>query len=408
MKVAKLMVMLAVFLAVSLVLAQDSLALGIAPAMESMNFEPGIERTFSIKVINRDGKEVKALITAGGEFGKYIELHENYVYFSEGEKEKKISYTIRLPEGTEEPGPHKAEIIVMELPPEEEEGMTKVSAVISVTYVLTVNVPYPGKYARARLFVSGFKLKRESNFLVEVENLGTLTIFAIAVIDILGPLGEKITTLTSEEVSIDPKEKEVIAVKWTPEIQGEYYARVDVIYNDHSTRDEKKVTIGELMVDIDSISTGEFRLGGIAKFNILVENKWNKEIPDVYAEFTIKDREGKEYTRTKTASSKLEAFGKQMLIAYWDTERVDQGDYVMSVVLHYEDRETSKDFDVRVSLDKIEVSLVGRVVETLPSEQPEIPTIYLFTFLVIILSVMNVVIYLKLRGRRRERYLRTA
>jgi len=400
-----LLVMVVVFLAVSFVMAQDSLALGIAPATESLSFEPGLERTFSIKVINRDGKEVKALITAGGELGEYVELNENYVYFSEGEKEKKISYTIRLPEGMEEPGPHRAEIMVMELPPEEGGGMTKVSAILSVTYVLTVNVPYPGKYAKARLFVSGFKLKRESNFLVEVENLGSLTIFAIAVIDILGPLGEKITTLTSDEVSIDPKEKEVIAVKWIPEIQGEYFARVDVIYNDHSTRDEKKVTIGELMVDIDSISTGEFSLGGIAKFNILVENKWNREIPDVYAEVTIKDRGGKEYTRTKTASSKLEPFGKQMLIAYWDTERVDQGDYVMSVVLHYEGTETTKEFDVKVFLDKIEVALVGMIVEG-PSEEPEIPTVYIFTFVVIILSVMNIVIYMKLRGRRGGKYLR--
>jgi hypothetical protein len=41
MSFAKVMVMVAVFVAVSLFLVQDSLALGIAPAMESMNLSTG-------------------------------------------------------------------------------------------------------------------------------------------------------------------------------------------------------------------------------------------------------------------------------------------------------------------------------------------------------------------------------
>ncbi|MBA3064234.1 hypothetical protein FP803_02240, partial [Candidatus Woesearchaeota archaeon] len=305
---------------VILALANQSYALGIAPSHIDVIFEPSLEKTIQLKVINNAYKDFDAVVYAEGALTEYIIIDEPMIKLTKDQDSKIISYKIKLPQSLEKQGLHEASIVVREIP-KDTKGGTTVTANLAVVSKLKVMVPYKGKYAEIKLFVTNFKQNQESNFAVEVINLGTEDILeAKAVIDIYGPLNNKLATTTSNKFQIKSKNKEILIAKWTPEIgPGNYHAVATLIYDELNTKDEKSFTIGTLQLEIVSISVTDFRLGGIAKFDILVENNWNMEIPNVYAETTVKDNKGKIYTQFKTASADIPAFGSQELNAYWDT-----------------------------------------------------------------------------------------
>jgi hypothetical protein len=233
----------------------------------------------------------------------------------------------------------------------------------------------------------------ESTFAVEITNLGEKTIFATPVIDILGPFNEKIAVLKGEEVTIKPKEKEIVNIKWTPTTMGSYYAKTSVIYNEHEARDEKMFTIGDVFIDVDSISVDKFTLGGVAKFDILLKNEWNQPIDSVYADIAITDEKGERYAISKTASKSIEAFGRQKLEAYWETTNVEKGKYKLSVSLNYLDKKTDKTFDIEVGFDSIVVSgqLVG--VTPTPTGQPQGLDSYMGIIVVVVLVLAGIGIF---------------
>ena len=382
---------------VILVLASQTYALGIAPSSSDVIFEPGLEKTIQLKVINNVHKDFDAVVYAEGELAEYIIIGNPTISLSKNEDSKIISYKLKLPKSLEKQGLHEARIIVREIP-KTTKGGTTITANLAIASKLKVTVPYSGKYAEIKLFVTDFKQNKESNFAVEVINLGTENILeARAIIDIYGPLNNKLATVTSNKASVKSKDKEILIAKWIPELgPGSYHAVATLIYDELNTKDEKSFTIGTLELDIVSISVTDFRLGGIAKFDILVENNWNTEIQGAYAETTVKDDNGKIYTQFKTASADIPAFGKQELNAYWDTAKVIPGAYKFDIVLNYLGQKTEKIFDIIVEYDKITGSLVGQVIGVREEEKPAVlKSIYLLIFLVIILIIVNVVIYFK-------------
>jgi len=382
---------------VILVLANQTYALGIAPSHSDVIFEPALEKTIQLKVINNAHKDFDAVVYAEGALAEYIMIDEPMIKLTKDQDSKIISYKINLPKSLEKQGLHEASIVIREIP-KTTKGGTTVTANVAVVSKLNVMVPYKGKYAEIKLFVTDFKQNKESNFAVEVRNLGTKDILeAKAIIDIYGPLNNKLATVTSNKASVKSKDKEILIAKWIPELgPGSYHAVATLIYDELNTKDEKSFTIGTLELGIVSISVTDFRLGGIAKFDILVENNWNTEIQGAYAETTVKDDNGKIYTQFKTASADIPAFGKQELNAYWDTAKVIPGAYKFDIVLNYLGQKTEKIFDIMVEYDKITASLVGKAIAVGEEEKPAlVKSVYILIFLVVILIIFNVVIYFK-------------
>ena len=382
---------------VILVLASKTYALGIAPSHIDVIFEPRLEKTIQLKVMNNIHKDFDAVIYAEGELAEYITIGNPTIKLSKDEDSKIISYKVNLPKSFEKQGLHEAKVVIREIPKETKEGTT-ITAAVAVVSKLKVMVPYKGKYAEIKLFVTNFKQNQESNFAIEVRNLGTKDILeAYAIINIYDPLNNKLATTTSNKISINSKDKEILIAKWTPKIgSGNYRAVATLMYDELNTRDEKPFTIGTFELDITSISVTDFTLGGIAKFDILVENEWNEDIPNVFAETTVKDDKGRIYTQFKTASVDIPAFGSQELNAYWDTAKVIPGAYKFDIVLNYLGQKTEKIFDIMVEYDKITASLVGKAIAVEEEEKPAVlKSIYILIFLVVILIIFNIVIYFR-------------
>jgi len=389
----KLVLLIIVFL----VLANQTYALGIAPSHSDVIFEPSLEKTIQLKVMNNAHKNLDVVVYAEGALAEYITIENPTIKLSKEDDSKIISYKIKLPSNFEKQGLHEAKIVVREIPKETKIGTT-VTANLAVASNLKVMVPYKGKYAEIKLFVTNFKENEESNFAVEVRNLGTKDILeGYTIVNIYDPLNNKITTITSNKASIKSKDKEILIAKWTPNIgSGNYRAVATLMYDGLNTKDEKPFTIGTLFLDISSITVDNFKLGGIAKFDILVENEWNEEIPQVYAETSVTDNEGNEYTTFKTASVDLPAFGAQTINSYWDTTKVTPGTYKFNIELDYLSQKAGMVFDILVEYDKITASLVGKVIAVEEEEKPAVlKSIYILIFLVVILIIFNIVIYFR-------------
>jgi hypothetical protein len=404
MKQNKIIWLVAIFLVFAIsVVPKSCYAFGIAPSSIDIAFEAGLEKTISIKILNTEEDTFSAMVYAEGELAEYVTINDPVVDFS-GELEKIITVTLKLPEKIGEPGEHEAKIIVRKIPSKETSQGTNIQTNLAVGFKLKVMVPYPWKYASARLFAPYFKANEESNFAVEITNLGEKTIFATAIIDILSPLNEKIDTLKSEEVTIEPKEKSIVTIKWKPEALGSYYAKTNVIYNEHEADDERAFSIGEVLIDVSSISVDKFSLGGIAKFNILLENKWNERIPGVYADVAVTDESGKQYAISKTASKDIEAFGRQELEVFWETKGIEKGRYKLNIVLNYLGAKSEKQFDIDVGLDKIDVIPFGGHIVAVGGEAQGGVESYINILIILILVVIgiNIFIYIKVVKKRSQ------
>lgn len=386
-----------ILLLITIIISSNVLALGVAPSSTELVFSPNSEHVVDLAILNNDQRDITVVIYAEGELAEYVFISEPLIDISSSQAKRKTQYTINMPASIEKQGLHETNIVVREIP-RTAEGETAVSASLAIISKIKLFVPYTGKYAEIKLMAPHFELNKENNFAVEVNNLGTEKILTgYVVIDIYGPLNNKIKTLISKEFSLDSKQKTVVIVPWTPDIgSGQYIAEATLVYDELNIKDSKAFTLGELSVSIESISVENFRLGGIAKFDILVANNWNTPIPDVYAETTIKDKEGAEYLRFKTASIDVPAFGREKLEAYWDTERIVPDDYKLDIILNYLAKTSRKLFDIKVEQNRILISAAA----VAPGAQATIMrVVYILIILVVILIIINALMFLRSRKK---------
>ncbi|MFH1399345.1 MAG: hypothetical protein ABIG95_04515 [Candidatus Woesearchaeota archaeon] len=386
------------WLVMALVLVSQCFALGIAPGHVDVVFESGLAHKVDLKLMNSDGKALNVVLYAEGELADQIVFKETMVSFAAGEKEKLTSYTYKLPERMEKQGLHITKIVAREVSKGQADVGVSMAASVAVISKLNVMVPYAGKYAEIKLFSPHFEPGKSSNFAIEVKNLGTDKILSgQIVVDVFGPTNNKLSSASSEIFSLDPKKKDVIVVPWMPDLgSGSYKAVATLIYDGMNAKDEQPFSIGESMIEILGISVRDFKLGGIARFEIMLESLWNQDIPGVYGDVTAKDASGKVYTTSRTASVDIGSYEKQTIEAYWDTKSVGAGDYKLDIVLNYLGKKSEQVFDIAVSLNEIRTTAFGKVVSAEEGQNSSVMQgIYVLTFMVVLLIIFNVVIFFK-------------
>ncbi len=399
-RMAKIM-LLVMIVSVFALLSSNADALGVVPAHKDVTFEPGKEERIKMKLTKQTGEEMEILLYAEGPLEGNVFFDDSLIVLAADETERIIEYTFVIPEQTGKKGVIETKIVAKQVP-KKKEGSTIINAGVAVVSKLRLLVPFTGKYAEAKLVVPIFKKDISTNFAVEVKNLGTEDIIsAQAVIDIFGPLNNKLVTVRSDQHIIRSKEKMVIEVPWKPELQsGTYQAKLTLIYDENNAFDEKVFNIGTRKPSIDDITVDNFRLGGIAKFEILVSNDWNLPLDELFADVQVMDPEGTVYTQSRTATIAVPEFGKGVLEAFWDTEAVAPGPYKFKIVLNALGDEIEEVFDILVELDKITANLAGRVV-AVPTIEEEgedgtlKKTVFILSAVVILLVIFNGYIYFK-------------
>lgn len=358
-----LVFILAILLALILFSA-NVLAIGITPGRTTVDFEPNLQKTVSFSVVNSEKINMDLVVYVQGELNGSISLKETSFKMSSSEEGREMSYELVLP-ATLSPGLHSAEVVVLQLP-SKTSSETYVGAAVAVATQLYVYVPYPGKYAEAQLNVVNAEQNQEMMFAIPIINRGNLGLERVrATIDIYTKLNEKVGTVNTNEISLQSGERGEVAGKWNVNVSvGTYRAVATLIYDEQTLQLEKQFDVGSQVLDLQTIEVNNFNLGQIAKFEMLVDNKWSEPISGAYAQTQIFDSSGAVMADFKSPSYDIPPLEKKLMISYWDTAGVKTGTYSSRVSLRYGEKSAEKDLQLKVSNDKIEVIGLGYVISS--------------------------------------------
>jgi len=393
---------LGVILFCVIILGSDVSALGVTPGTTSIDFTPSLKREISFSVVNTESKDVNLVIYASGELNESIFIRESMISLSAEEEMKEIVYDVFLPDELS-PGVHTADIVVLEVP----KSGGGVGAVVGVISRLKVYVPYPGKYAEAEMHITGAEQGGNVNFVIPVVSRGKVDLVNVrANIDIYNSMGEKVGSFNTEKVSVKKDVRTEITHSWKADVPpGIYLAKASVIYDGNTLTLEKTFNVGEMVLELQGIEVNNFKLGEIAKFEMLVENKWGEEISNVYTLMKVFNEEGQVMAEFKSPAESIPAFEKKVLVSYWDTGGVKKGTYDSIVSLIYGEKSVEEDLQLKVSSDRIEIIGFGYVISSrkLLSDREFLIKVLIGAVVVLILINVSWFVFLRKRifGRRK-------
>jgi len=386
-----------------LILLPNVLSIGITPARTTVNFESNLEKTISVSIVNSEHKNMDLVIYSQGELAENILLKENKLTMTKNEESKNFEYQISLPDNLS-PGLHTAEIIVLQIPETSDEGDAYIGAALAVTTQLYIFVPYPGKYAEAELNIVDAEEGQDVQFVIPIINRGKLDLVNVkANIDIYGQLNEKITSFNTQSIAIESGKRTELVSNWKADVPvGIYRAVVTLIYDESSLRLEKQFNVGSKILELQNIEVNDFNLGEIAKFEMLVENKWSEQVNGAYTRTKVFNDEGEVMADFKSPTYDLPSLEKSVMISYWDTAGVKQNTYDASVYLIYGEKSSQQDFKFEVSENEIRVVGLGYVISEKGSGFSQGRLLTFLVIGVILLILINIGWFFALRKRLKK------
>jgi hypothetical protein len=128
------------FLAVLVVLSAPALAIGIGPGRIEVKFEPSMNATYEVQVINTEDSTEEVQPFVSGDLQNYITMDKTPIKLAPGEA-KKFTFSVSMPASLT-PGRHDTNIGVVGMPP----SGAMVGAVAGAEIQFWVYVDYPQKY----------------------------------------------------------------------------------------------------------------------------------------------------------------------------------------------------------------------------------------------------------------------
>jgi hypothetical protein len=381
--------------AVALILLAGGVgAIGVAPARSTFEFSPDSVFEGKFRVIV-DEVPAKILITAEGELGQYIELDKETLIVDQ--RETWINYKIRLPSDMY-PGERAGGILAIEVPRDTSREKV-VMATTAVMHQVRVNVPYPGKYLVGKFYITETQVNRDIMFTLAFANWGKEKIErARAIITIKGPTNEELAVIRTGEVSIEPNKETKLQATWKTEYEGAYYAEAVIEYDGKILEISEPFRVGDQSVEIETIEVRNFRLGQIAQLDILLRNKWNQPLNI--------DGRVEVYKNNKLISSfnampvTLQARSTSMMSGYWNTEKVEPGEYDALVKITYGGQTTERAFSSLVSVDSIQFRnmISGEV-----TKGKNVGGTTLLVIIVFVLIIVNILLFIYINKKLRSK-----
>ncbi|MFH0874848.1 MAG: CARDB domain-containing protein [archaeon] len=390
-----------VYFIFAILLLADALAIGVAPSRNEIFFEAGAKKEGIFRIINSELKDMNIAIYAKGALMNNIKFAESKIHLSSSEAEKTIHYDFILP--YELPvGDTVTEIFIVELSDNSDSNMVKAN--IGVIHKLIVKVPYPDQYLQGILFIGDARPNEETTFTVTLANLGTKDINKIKgqiiIKDFAGNAKAKIDT---NEISLAAGKKGKVTAVWIPNLNsGNYIAEALVEYDNSKILSiEKEFDLGEPLLDITELRVGTFKLGSIAKFDILVKSNWNSQINDIYANTEMRTIDGAIIDTYKTPSAIISAYSTQELNYFWDSKDSLEGEYIILAKVNYLGRVREKTYLLNVKSDKIIIrpdAATGFAVEQAKPAGDKTGLLIGVVILLVIIIIVLLTVKLKARG----------
>jgi len=382
------------------------LALGITPARTTLDFEKKLEKSIGFDILNAGGDDIKVVFSVQGDLAEYISLPLKESEILGSEKSKSFSYELNLPSELE-PGLHTGEIFAMQLPSGASSEGSQILATLAVVTQVHIYVPYPGKYASAKLYVYSANVGEEVRFVIPVISAGKFDLSSVrANVDIYNKMGEKVESFGTNSVAVASGTKKELVYDWRANVAvGEYIAKAVIVYDDGTISLEEKFSVGSKELELQEIVVGGFSLGEIAKLEMLVENKWGEAIGGAYIETKIKDNEGDVVSSFESAAQSIAALSKEVFVSYWDTAGVREGDYDAEISVKYGDKVSKENLIFEVSENELVIIGLGYVISADEGGSSDAIIIVLI-IVVVLLVLLNLLWFLLLRkklGQNKQR-----
>jgi hypothetical protein len=399
--------------AIILILSGKALAIGVSPGRTTINFESEAEKEVPLTIINNDKQAMTVVIYIRGELKEYIKLSQETLTFAQGEETKSISYKVKLPKSFEKPGVQSAEIVVMEVREESKIKTDKgeviivdspaINARLAVISQLYVYVLHPGKYLETT--IEAIPNEGKTRFIIPITSRGKLGIGAAsATIDIYAPNNERVATIKTNTESVQSEERKELFASWDHEQAqarpGKYRAVATTTYDGETAYADKEFEIGIKKLEIENIEVNDFKLGEIAKFNILVNNEWSEKMNEVNVRLEVYNKEGQTMADFTSANYEVPPLSKKELLSYWDTTGVDEGKYEGRLTLNYDGKSEERQIMIEISKKSIEVE--GFTGKAVFSTDKKLTTQNILIGVVILLVIINAVwFFLFLRKKKK-------
>lgn len=340
-------------------------ALGVTPARNTLDFTSNTNTKYTFKVINSEAKEMKLDISVRGDLAKYISLEKQNLKILSSDDMIEVFYHLNLPKELG-PGLHIGEIVISEPVDDIIGASNSVGATLAVVTQVYVYVPYPGKYADAKLNIVNAEVGGDAVFIIPVISRGEFDLVDVyANIDVYDDMNKKIDSFNTESYSIASGEKIDIVYNWKADVPvGNYKARVALIYDGKIINLEDEFKVGEAFIELQDLYVNDFSLGEIVKVDMLLENKWSEPIIGVHSVMEIFSEGGMLLDEISSASYDIEPLSKQVVSSFWDTAGVGEGSYDTTVTLEYGENKVDSELELIVSSDELQVIGLGYVISS--------------------------------------------
>lgn len=299
-----------------------SAALGISPAIVELDFVPGGEQEITYFIISdQPDKEIE--IYANGDLAKYVTLS----------KESNIgagtfTLNIKFPDEIEIPGEHRIGVGVREKAPEESFLGTR----IDISGHIAVYAPYPGKYVEAGLNVPDGNVDDQIPIETHVINRGKESLDINVNVGFFSEDRKMVFYMPFKPVFLESGQDRYFRkfLDTAGFRAGNYLAEAVINYGEE-VRVNKTFRIGSLFVNVTNF-TNEMRQGGIQKFHVGIESKWNGDLNEVFADVNISNSTWD--IGFRTPSVELKPWEEGILEGFLDTTGLE-GKYNSNIELHY-------------------------------------------------------------------------
>jgi len=304
------------------------------------------------------------------------------------------------------PGKHSVTVTAAGAAPAAEddflkEGSGGVVALTAIQGRIQSSVPYPDTYAEAHLeYLSKLKSGDLARFEVTLNNLGPKIINRASGFLTIKDLdaSEVARIPLTEAQNIDTKGKGSLRAEWTVPSTvklGRHSITATVTYDGLTTQTaESAIYFGELSAKIISLTPLEILARTLSKLTLLVESVWNEPL-DVTAKIVLKDSTGKTVAQQTAPPGKLGQFNTLAIELFIDASSLDAGNYTAETVLTYADKETKKEFPLRLIVQEKKEVVTEKPAGT--SSGILFSTTQLLIIALIVVGVLLVIVILRKR-----------
>lgn len=374
----------------------DVYAIGVSPGRKIIDYNPDGPIEFDIRIHNQGGEEKEVSILIKGDLEKYLKPETREVKFNEGEEIKTIHLVLDLPLDIS-PGRKEGIIEITEKPDKNlvNEGVSVVAQLQVLSQVI-VDIPIQGKYINLDVNINQNQL--ETQFLANIKNTGNEDADNVYLTIQIYKENSPIKELKSDAFSLNKDEIKTVNLNTSLE-EGDYEIVFILTYDDKKNVVRKEFSIKtERNLDVIDVGVSQFILGGIAKFEILVENTGKYNIDGLIAKMEIYSLNGNKISEINSDRISINSNQQSKIDIYWDTKDIPEGSYKSKLILTYSDKVLQRDLELKVEKNRIKANLLtGGAVKKIRLDSTKVSIIVL---IFILLIIVNVILYF-LRYRKK-------